>query len=368
MALTKHLRTLYPFLPLSVLLVLLFLIPFLITPSTYIFPNNLYKNKIASFDDSQTGGNSTVLSFQQNDRELKLHYRIGDKIQYPYAGVSFNPGTGENTFSITEYNYLTLDIEASRNLNINISFKSQINGITTTDNENSRCPLIYHLPVQQGRGLYKIDIKDFQVPKWWLQRYSLDNNRELHSEAAKQILKLGIQDNRNPPGIPYSITIREISFHTNPMLFQILLGILIFLYTGVLIITKIKAGNSSKKEHPQLDHKPLEVKNYSQEELEKITTIIEDTYQKPDLSITMIGDITGIAPSKITKLIKEKYQKTFKQLINEIRIKEARRLLVETDRTINDIGYIVGYNNITYFNSLFKQQVGKSPKEYRNNK
>jgi AraC-like DNA-binding protein len=42
-------------------------------------------------------------------------------------------------------------------------------------------------------------------------------------------------------------------------------------------------------------------------------------------------------------------------------------MLTATDLPINDIGYNVGYNNIPHFNRVFREIIGCSPKEYRDN-
>ena len=70
----------------------------------------------------------------------------------------------------------------------------------------------------------------------------------------------------------------------------------------------------------------------------------------------------------LSKKIKKLTGFTFQQLIEQERIKAAKTLLKATDANINDIAYHVGYNNLTFFYSLFKKHVGVSPLEYRNQK
>jgi YesN/AraC family two-component response regulator len=56
---------------------------------------------------------------------------------------------------------------------------------------------------------------------------------------------------------------------------------------------------------------------------------------------------------------------TFVEYINIIRIKEAKILLKETDSKIIEIAYKVGFNNVTYFNLIFKKITGQTPFEFR---
>ena len=57
----------------------------------------------------------------------------------------------------------------------------------------------------------------------------------------------------------------------------------------------------------------------------------------------------------------------FVNYIKELRINEAKRLLVDTDKKINEISMLVGYENEKHFMKIFKGMYGVSPSEYRKN-
>ena len=57
---------------------------------------------------------------------------------------------------------------------------------------------------------------------------------------------------------------------------------------------------------------------------------------------------------------------TFSSYLNKLRLTEAARLLAENeDANVSEIAYSVGYNNVTYFNKLFKQEYGCAPKTFK---
>jgi two-component system response regulator YesN len=58
----------------------------------------------------------------------------------------------------------------------------------------------------------------------------------------------------------------------------------------------------------------------------------------------------------------------FNEYINQLRIEEAKRLLLQTDKLIYEIANQVGFIESSYFVVKFTQEVGKSPTEYRNEK
>ncbi len=66
-------------------------------------------------------------------------------------------------------------------------------------------------------------------------------------------------------------------------------------------------------------------------------------------------------------MINEKAGKTFFDLIAYYRIEEAKKMLLagELNETIESIGYTVGYNSKSAFNSAFKKLTGSTPSEFK---
>lgn len=67
----------------------------------------------------------------------------------------------------------------------------------------------------------------------------------------------------------------------------------------------------------------------------------------------------------LNHLIKEYTGKPTSRLIMEKRLTEALSLLQNTDWTITEIAYSLGFEYPQHFNSFFKKQAGKSPRDYR---
>ncbi len=76
----------------------------------------------------------------------------------------------------------------------------------------------------------------------------------------------------------------------------------------------------------------------------------------------------GVNSKYVSKVINEAYC-NFRAFINEIRIREAQRRLLDTDRygsfTIKTIAESVGYKSHANFILLFKKYVGISPSQYQ---
>jgi YesN/AraC family two-component response regulator len=89
-------------------------------------------------------------------------------------------------------------------------------------------------------------------------------------------------------------------------------------------------------------------------------------YTNHDLSLDAAIAALTLNRNKINELLKEELGLTFTAYLNKLRLTEAARLLTESDNVnISEIAYAVGYNNVPYFNKLFKQEYGCAPKTFK---
>ena len=75
--------------------------------------------------------------------------------------------------------------------------------------------------------------------------------------------------------------------------------------------------------------------------------------------------MTNMSESAFSRYFKHKTEITFTKYVNDIKIINVQKLLIETNRKILDICYQCGFNNLTYFNRLFKKVNGITPKQFR---
>jgi YesN/AraC family two-component response regulator len=71
------------------------------------------------------------------------------------------------------------------------------------------------------------------------------------------------------------------------------------------------------------------------------------------------------SPSHVSKTIRKYLDKTFSELLTELRVEEAQRLLKESSLSVKEITFEVGYNSQHYFSRIFKRYCHISPSEYR---
>lgn len=94
---------------------------------------------------------------------------------------------------------------------------------------------------------------------------------------------------------------------------------------------------------------------------------LEKVYQEPTYSRADLARECKTSETLISRVINLHFDKSFPQLMNESRIEDAKRLLRETDATIQTISSEVGFNSLPSFNRVFKDMTGIAPSKYRKN-
>lgn len=89
----------------------------------------------------------------------------------------------------------------------------------------------------------------------------------------------------------------------------------------------------------------------------------------PDFNVNMLAEYVGTNQKYVSMIINETYGKNFRMLINEIRVREACRLLSDTEHygnhTIQAIYQDVGYTSSASFIRAFRRINGMTPSEYQ---
>ncbi len=103
--------------------------------------------------------------------------------------------------------------------------------------------------------------------------------------------------------------------------------------------------------------------NLNQEIIVRTYEFIEENYKDGELS--ELAKRLGYDLSWLSRSIKDLTGQTYTELVQTKRLNQAAFLLLNTKLPIADIGYNVGYNNLSYFYRIFRNKYNMSPKNYR---
>ncbi len=91
---------------------------------------------------------------------------------------------------------------------------------------------------------------------------------------------------------------------------------------------------------------------------------ISDNYYKP-LTLEMVSKEIGFNATYFSSMFKKETDMNFSEYLKKIRIDNAKNMLLNTEQTVEDISYAVGYSDIKYFSRLFKKLTKVTPTEFR---
>lgn len=104
----------------------------------------------------------------------------------------------------------------------------------------------------------------------------------------------------------------------------------------------------------------------NKQKIQQAIVFIQENYDK-DLNMAVVSNHISMNYSLFSYVFKQYTGSNFVNYLKEIRIKEAKRLLEETDMRVVEISQAIGYENEKHFMKIFKSVCGVSPTEYRKN-
>lgn len=102
-------------------------------------------------------------------------------------------------------------------------------------------------------------------------------------------------------------------------------------------------------------------------DMNNIISYITENYNNKDLSLEYIATEFNTNPSYVSTFVKNNLKLGFHEYLTNLRVSEAKSLLLKTKMPISEIGEAVGFSSRTTFFRSFKQSTGVTPSEFRSN-
>ena len=164
----------------------------------------------------------------------------------------------------------------------------------------------------------------------------------------------------------YTSPVSTLSIKVIPPLYARWWARLIYILLGfgtiAYYILKFRQKYVSLKEELRLSKAES---NIDQAVLSQMKMIISNNISNRELTPTFIADQMCISNRVLYRRLGDAQHLKPQKLIKDMRMQMAKKLLVETTSTIDEIMYKVGYDNRSTFYKNFKEYYGVTPKEYR---
>lgn len=133
-----------------------------------------------------------------------------------------------------------------------------------------------------------------------------------------------------------------------------------FIFENALLSEKLKKSNGFRKKAYHA------ITGSWEEKIGQVVGYINQNFTY-DLSREGLAATLDVHPDNLGKLFKMATGKKMGDYINELRVKEAARMLTETEDSIIDIAFSVGFDSIRTFNRVFLKFMETTPAKYRMN-
>jgi AraC-like DNA-binding protein len=100
--------------------------------------------------------------------------------------------------------------------------------------------------------------------------------------------------------------------------------------------------------------------------IQKVINYLHMNYHK-EIRLTDVANYVNMSEVSFSRFMKKRTGKNYIEYLNDLRLGIASRCLIDTTKTIAEISYECGFNNLSNFNRIFKKRKGSTPKEFREN-
>lgn len=134
----------------------------------------------------------------------------------------------------------------------------------------------------------------------------------------------------------------------------------------IILVLEILDLLASSKNYKILSTKQfsMHIHNSNGKRIDAVYNYINSRYLEP-ITLKQISNVAGMREQSFCRFFKNSTGKVFTEYLSELRIAHACMLLIETDKSIGEICFESGFNNLSNFNRRFIKIKGMPPRQYR---
>ena len=325
-----------------------------------------------SYDDRSSGGASVVRTLERLDDGMRFSFLLGpSRSAFAGAGADFSgPGRNRKGIDLSDFDAIELDLRVGSPLTLKVVLTGFDSAIWKEGDWLSRRYSEARIE-NPPDGKVRIPLDRFVLQSWWLDRGLVAPTDTARSFDQVQTFAIqAVAGRKAPDGKEDTILVRDLrAVRVHPRT-----GAWIWLVPVLLAIAGVPWRPLRPRRIPipapgvaprPLEPVPLPLGNESDDLVGRLSEHLARNYPRPELDAATVCRETGIPRSRLSEIVKAGFGTAFKAHLNDLRLKEAARLLSNTDRGVAEIGFAVGYNSVAHFHRVFRERHGVPPGEYR---
>lgn len=340
------------------------------------FSRSTFPWQVDLIDDTFRGG-SSVISVNDAVLGLDFNYTIRKDVTYPAVNLVLlfsNPENSSYWVDMSTYSKASFKVKCSHHNLLSFDLVSFDPNITDPNDFFSYRPATSLFSCDDEWNEVQVDLRHMWVPLWWLEQHNADLSSQDYWLDKVGAFTFGAS-RQGPVNTPANVKVIDLTLNGQDWryvyyffaLFAIIWsGYLYWLlktYTAALIAN---AKDKLLKDRPLIAYQQLSVEPHRDKEKNQVLRFMATRYPNPELSLEMAVATLGISRTRLNEILKAELGFTFSSYLNRLRLSEAARLLSERgEANVAEIAYSVGYNNVSYFNKLFKNEYGCTPKAFK---
>lgn len=347
-------------------LLVIFLCYFLLN---YTTPRNMLVDQefvIETFTDSWNKGSSFARIENRSADEIVYSYVLQKGILYPYAGLLIE--NRDSTYLNLTNKTLSVKIYTDKKQRLPIRIFNYQEGLSDIQNVNTYRLFEKVYPIDSGYNELEISFNDFtNTPEWWYttNKFKETDTKEIDHAHVKHVSLFS--DPEIPTNIKRRFTINKLQLRGDYSKVYFAMGLFattaafIFLLAQTYIFLQnrrihlsVKYSNDFEFGKKEKINKEILIRNYFSEH-----------YSNSELKAADLAEHLKVPEYKISELLKENVNMSFKGFLNLTRVEAAKIYLKNSNYSISEIAYKTGFNSPSSFNRVFKEVTSISPGEFK---
>ncbi len=328
-----------------------------------------------SVSDASADGNSSITV---NDKQFNINFdfKLSTMAQYRYVTftLAFEGEKEKGLADLSRFSSLSFKIRCAPENVVWVGLATFEPGISKPgDYISFRIPSTY-VSCNQDWQKVSVDLTRLETPEWWYDKYHIDLSKQNYRLDKVARISFG-SSAQSPVDVHSNVRIDELALKGQDMRYVYSYVAMLLLLWGCFIFwfarqhTKTLVNHLTdklQKDRPLVAYQQLSLEPQRDKDKNTILRFMATEYADPELNLETTVSKVGVSRTKINEILKQELGFTFSAYLNKLRLTEAARLLSEEGEVnVAEIAYSVGYRNVSYFNKLFKNEYGCTPRTFK---